>query len=319
MLSTFAAKDLLIDLTADVGEKLNAADFVPACWNTSFYKGKMYGMPNRSCGSVLYYNKKMFDDAGVEYPKEGWTFDDLLDKAKKITVPGEKYGFGIAVDMSDMGNVMCSFCPPIWGFGGDFLNEDYTKCTMDQPNAIKGLTWLTEIYTKYKVVPEGSIGMTMSRDGIPLFSVNKLAMLPFSENAIKLFNQYPDLEWEVAEWPNGGFGRSGGWSFTVPVNAKHKKEAIDFLLWFAKPEVQAKVCTSAPSNIHAWKLGEPWNTPMYMKWLEASKSGRTMPTVGNWGEIQTILIKEWQKALLGEKTPEQAAKDMTSQIDPLLK
>jgi multiple sugar transport system substrate-binding protein len=319
VLSTFAAKGLLTDLTADVGEKLNAADFLPACWNTSHYEGKMYGMPYRSCGNVMYYNKKMFDDAGVEYPKKGWTFDDLLDKAQKITVPGEKYGFFLSADMSDMGSLMNYFCAPIWGFGGDILNEDYTKCTMDQPNAIKGLTWLTETYTKYKVVPEGTIGMTGPKDGIPLFSLNKVAVYTHSDSAIRLFNEYPDLEWDVSEWPNGGLSRSGGWSFTVPVTAKYKKEAIDFLLWFAKPEVQAKVCFTAPSNIHAWELAEPWNTALYQNFLEASKNGKTMPTIGNWGEIQDILAKEWQKALLGQKTPEQAAKDMCLQIDPLLK
>lgn len=318
--SSFAGKNLLIDLTADVAAKVNAADFKAPAWDMGFYKGKMYGFPSRLAGSTMYYNKTMFDDAGVEYPKEGWTYDDLLDMAKKITVPGEKYGYGIAADMSNQSDVFLSFGPVLWGFGGDFLNADYTKCTLDTPNAIKALTWQVELYTKWKVVPEGTLGYQITRDILPLFANNKVAMVPGGEDKIDFFETYPDLKWDIVELPNGGWSKSSGWSFTVPVTAKHKKEALDFLLWWAKPEVQAQLNVCRPSNIKAWEMAAPWNTPLHKKWVEASShNGKSLPSAGKWAEAIVIIINEYQKALLEEKTPEQAAKDMTSQIDLLLK
>ena len=314
----FAAKNLLTDLTADVAEKVNKADFKSAAWDMAFYEGKMYGFPLRVAGGAMFYNKTMFDDAGVAYPEKGWTFDDLLDMAKKITVPGEKYGYGISVDMSDQSSVMLSFAPVLWGFGGDFFNADNTKCTLDSPEAIKALTWQVELYTKHKVVPEGTMGYQITRDVLPLFANNKVAIVPGGEDKVDFFNKYPDLKWDLVEMPNGGWNKAAGWSFTIPVTAKHKKEALDLLLWWAIPEVQAQLNIERPSNMKAWEMAEPWNTPLHKEWGQASLNGKALPTIGEWAEALVIFIQELQKTLLEEKTPEQAAKDMTAQIDKLL-
>ena len=187
--ATFASKNLLTDITADVGSKLKADDFIKTSWEFSHYKGKMYGMPNRGTGGVYYYNKNMFDEAGVPYPQDNWNFDDMLAKAKKITVPGQKYGVGIAADLSDPNNVWSSFAPVLWAFGGEFMNADYTKATLDTPNAIKGITFWVELLTKHKVVPEGSVGFTISRDVVPLLSANKVAMLPFGVSGAMTFEK----------------------------------------------------------------------------------------------------------------------------------
>jgi len=260
----------------------------------------------------------MFDDVGLAYPKEGWTYDDLLVMAKKITVAGQKYGVGIAADVSDPSNVMSSFAPVLWAFGGDFLNADNTKCTMDSANSVKAVKWWTELYTKEKVVPEGSIGYTISRDVVPLFANNKVAMLPFGISGIDVFKKDPNLQWDIVI-PPSGLSRGGGWTLTVPITAKNKKAANDYLLWFAKPEVQAKFCATEPSNVNAWALSEPWNTPMYATILKAAKLGKTLPSIGKWSEVQVLVIKELQKVLQGQITPELAGKELVTLIDPLLK
>jgi len=317
-ISSFAAKNLINDLTASVESKLNAADFIQPAWRSVHYNGKMYAMPTRGSGGVYYYNKKMFDDAGVAYPKEGWTYDDLLAMAKKITVPGQKYGVGIAADLSDPSNVMSSFSPVLWAYGGEYLSADYKKCTLDSAEAIKAIKYWTELYTVHKVVPEGSIGYTISRDVVPLLAANKVAMLPFGMSGIDVFKKDPNLQWDIVIPPSGK-NRAGGWAYTIPVTAKHQKEAVDLLLWFAKPEIQAKLCATEPSNVKAWSLAEPWNTPMFQTIMKAANQGNTLPPVGKWGEIQTLIIKELQKVLQGQETPEAAGKALVALIDPLLK
>ncbi len=316
--ATFAGKNLLTDITADVEPKLKAADFVKTAWDYSHFKGKMYGMPNRGTGGVYFYNKNMFDAAGVQYPTDAWTWDDALAIAKKITVPGQKYGIGIAADLSDPNNVWSSFAPVLWGFGGEFMNADRTKSTMDTPNAIKGITYWTELLTKWKVVPEGSVNYTVSRDCVPLFQANKLAMLPFGVSGAITFDATPGLKWGLVQVPLGN-NRGGGWTYTIPVSAKHKKDAINYLLWFAKPEIQAPLCATEPSVIAAWSMAAPWNSPIYLQMLKAARSARALPDTAKWGEASTIMIKELQKALQGQKTPEQAGRDMTALVDPILK
>ena len=71
--------------------------------------------------------------SGVTYPEEGWTYDDMLEIAKKLTIPGEQYGVGIAASNADPSNVFMTLSPIVWSYGADFLNEDQTECTLNTP------------------------------------------------------------------------------------------------------------------------------------------------------------------------------------------
>ncbi len=58
--------------------------------------GDMYGLPSDAQSQIIAYNKKMFDDAGVAYPTDDWTWDDLVEMGKKITNADEnKWGMQI--------------------------------------------------------------------------------------------------------------------------------------------------------------------------------------------------------------------------------
>jgi multiple sugar transport system substrate-binding protein len=316
-ISTFASRDLLIDITDSVGNKLKPSDFAKPSWDGSMYNGKLYGMPSRAFGLIYYYNKNMFDEAGVAYPSDNWTVADFLEISKKITVPGKKYGAGISADASDPSNVFSSFAPFLWSMGGDFLSPDNKRCVLNSKEAVAAITFWTELYTKHKVVPEGSLSYTVSRDVVPLFDQNQVAMLPFNIQGAETFNKNPNLRWDLVPCP-GGTGRAGGWTLTIPTSAAHPKEAQDYLLWFARPDVQAKVCIVEPSNKAAWDLTAPWNSAQYKKVLKAADTGRLFPTVASWGEIQKIIITELQLILQQRKTPQQGADAMVAQVNALL-
>jgi multiple sugar transport system substrate-binding protein len=316
-ISSFASRNLLTDITQSVGGKLKASDFIKACWDSSFYDGKMYGMPSRGSGGVYYYNKAMFDEAGVPYPKEGWDYNDFLEIARKITVPGQKYGAGIAADPSDPSNVFTSFSPVLWAFGGDYLSQDGKRCVMNTPEAVKAIAFWTELYNKHHVVPDGSVNFTTARDLLPLFDQNKVAMLTYGVSGVDVFGKNPNLKWDLVQAPSGK-NRAGGWTMAIPVSAKHPEGAVDFVLWYAKPEVQSKHNSVEPSSIAAWDLGPPWNEPQRKQFMIAANNGNTLPTVGAWGEAGKIIITELQNVLQQRKTPQQGADDMVAQINPLL-
>ena len=316
-ISSFASRDLLVDITDTVGAKLKASDFVKTNWEGSMHNGKLWGMPSRAFGLIYYYNKNMFDEAGVAYPSDDWTMNDFLEITKKLTVPGQRYGVGISADASDPSNVFSSFSPFLWGYGGDFLSSDNKGCLLNSKEAVDAITFWTELYTKYKVVPEGSLNYTVSRDVVPLFGENKVAMLPFNIQGADTFNKVANLRWDLVPCP-GGKTRAGGWTLTIPSTAAHIKEAESYLLWFARPDVQANVCILEPSNRAAWDMTAPWNTAQYKKVLTAADNGRLFPTVANWAEIQKIVITELQLILQQRKTPQQGANDMTTQINAIL-
>ena len=312
--STAAAKNLLQPLD-ETAKSLDAKDYSPSVWLSSQYGGHQYAIPNRASANVFYYNKTVFDKAGVPYPTDTWTYNDMLQVARKLTISGQ-YGVGVAADLSDPSNAMDLLSATVWAFGGDFLTKDGTKATINSPKSVAGLTYWSELYTKYHVAPEGTPNFTTTRDLIPLFEANKVGLITGSSNIVDELSKHKDLKWGMVLSPNK-VNRSGGWTMGVPVGAQNAAGARTFLLWLAKPENLARVMNRTPARLSAYKI-PPWNNPEFGIFTQALKDARSLPTVGDWAGIQTVIITNAQKILVGQLNPQQAADAMAQQIDAIL-
>lgn len=315
ILASIAGKHLL-DTWDEEKKMLNESDFSPSIWKSNIIDGKMYGLPYFDMSQVVVYNKKLFDQAGVPYPTENWTSQDMLQIAQKLTIPGKQYGFAIAAEPSNPGDFLTSFGPVLWSFGGDFLNADNTKALINSPESVKGIQFWSELYTKYKVTPQGSVNFDIERDGYPLFLNGKLAMMPAYAYTVQELKKHPELEWGLQLAPDK-FGKGNGWSFALPDTAKHKKEAREFAMWLIQPE-NLTLTNQQPSRLSAANVA-PWNTPDYEIFFKAGKYQRNVPTIPQWQEIQNVIFPGLQSVLTGSKTPQQAADDMASQINAILK
>ena len=283
----------------------------------AYFDGKLYGIPYRCSASVMYYNKTIFDEAGIPYPEQGWTWEDMREIAIKLTIPGERYGVGIAASLSDPSNVTQMLNPILWAMGGDYLNEDGTKCMLDTPEAIAAVKFYTDLYTTDKCVPEGTINYSISRDVVPLFIDNRVAMfMGGDQNAVEFDASYPDLRYGFCYPPAGPVG-VGGWVFSMPVTAKNPEGARDFLLWFMQPEILGTYAARIPARLSATEYGK-WSEPIYKTIVGVAQNGRLSPNVPEWADMQKIIITELQNIMQGTKTVEAACKDMTVQCDQLL-
>jgi multiple sugar transport system substrate-binding protein len=316
MISSMAGKNLLQPWD-DYIKDLDVKDFASGIWSAGLLNGKVYALANRNASTVYFYNKTMFDKAGLPYPKDDWTYDDMLEIARKLTIPGQQYGASIAASLSDPANVMSSFAPVLWGMGGDFLDPTNTKAVLDQPNSVKAIKYWTELYTKHKVVPEGSINYSFTKDVVPMFAANKVALFPGSSAQFAMLKDFKDLKWGVVTCPQK-WNRGGGWSFTIPTGAKQPAAARDFALWFVKPENLGRLAIREPARKSATNVA-PWNTEEFKPVFAASSFSRLTPIIPQWTDMQTMIITELQKILQGSKSPEQGAADMNAQANALLK
>jgi len=316
---TFADRNLLRDLTQIVGNRVREEDFVPSSWNSSHFNGRMYGMPNRATAGVLYYNITMFEAAGVPLPAGAMSLAEYLDLAQRLTIPGQQYGAGISACPSDPLTVFTSFSPILWAKGGDFLSADGRVALLNTPEAVAAIAYWTDLYTRYNVVPEGSANFTTTRDVAPLFEQNRVAMVIHGHAGVEHFGRNPNIRFGATQVP-GGFARTGAWSHTIPVSVPDHlvPAAVNFILWFSQPEVQSRHSPVEPSNIAAWDIAPPWNTPMLREFMTAANNGKSLPGIGAWGEASRIIITELQNVLLRRKTPQQAGDDMVRLINPLL-
>jgi multiple sugar transport system substrate-binding protein len=313
--STAAALGLLQPLD-DLVDKIPVADIAPAVWTASNFKGVQYAIPNRSGPGVWYYNKTVFDRAGVPYPTADWTYDDFLEIAKKLTIPGVQHGVGVPADASDPSNVTTMFAPMLWAFGGDFLTPDQSAPAINSPEAVKAISFWSDLYLKHKVTPEGTPNFTTTRDIHPLFEADKVGMLTASSNAYDSFVQKPHIKFGMVTAPQK-VNRSGGWTMGIPVGAANSEGARTFLVWLAQPKILAKVMNRWPANKVALTM-PPWNEPDRAIFREAEADGRAVPSVAGWFQMQEAVIVELQRILVGQATPQEAADAAAAKIEAII-
>lgn len=319
MIPTLVSQNMLMPLDDMMSRYGLTPDlYSEVAYNAALTDGVPYAIPYRICSSGLWYNKTMFDEAGLDYPDADMDFDEFLEVCKALTIPGQQYGYGIAASKSDPSNVMTSFAPVLWGFGGDFLNEDLTECVLNTPESIAGIEYWVNLYTKEKVVPEGCINYAITKDLFPLAMNQQIAMIPMADGPLVGVDAYAEegnFEWGMTLLP--GYARAAGWYLTIPVSAKNVEGAEIFMDWFTKPEVLAKQNAVLPAVLEAQKMGN-WADPFWDIFWEVDTRTKSCPNTPQWTQIQTIVTEQLQKALLEEITPEEAAQNMYDQINDLL-
>jgi multiple sugar transport system substrate-binding protein len=119
---------------------VSMSDYVPAQAKAYTYKGDVYGIPKDVDSIALWYNKKLFQEAGVQPPTASWTGDDLLAAAQKLTDPATGV-FGIVAQSTDQQ----SYYTTIPQMGGQVISADKKKSGYDTPEAIKAITFWTDM------------------------------------------------------------------------------------------------------------------------------------------------------------------------------
>lgn len=212
----FASKGVLRpidDLMAK--DNVKTADFIPALINAFTYQGKVYGIPKDFNTLGLFYNKKMFKDAGIKEPTDDWKWEDLKAAAKALSKPSAKiYGFGTPADPGRF---------PVFVFqnGGTVMKADFSDTTLDSAEAIEA----AKFYTSFR---QEGIGAIPADVGVgwqgEAFGKGQLAMVYEGGWLIPyLKEQFPNTEYGVVNPPAGK--KEGNLVFTVAyVISKNSKQ-----------------------------------------------------------------------------------------------
>lgn len=166
----FIDNRVLLDLAplAERDPDFSFDDFFPNVVDIARRGEAIYAAPGDFTPMVLYYNKKLFDQAGVPYPQPGWTWDDFLDTAKKLTIPGKQYGFKFI-------NWMPGWIMWLWNNGSDVLSPDGERAAgyFDSPKSVEAMRFLRSLVDEHKVAPSLS---EAAAAGVDLFTDGRAAM-----------------------------------------------------------------------------------------------------------------------------------------------
>ena len=111
---------------------ISQEDFYPQAIESFTWQGQVLCIPQNLSSLVVYYNKKLFDQAGIAPPANDWTWEDFLSTAQKLTsdLDGDgrpdQHGLGFEISLA-------RFAPFIWQHGGQVVNNNYspTRLTLD--------------------------------------------------------------------------------------------------------------------------------------------------------------------------------------------
>lgn len=325
---TFASKNVLEDLTpyTQGDTAFSTQEFFPSIMDRFTYREKLLAIPRDVAPfACIFYNKNLFDEVGLPYPTDDWTWDDLLRISRALTKKDEsgkitQYGF--------YGWAWQNF---VYGNGGSLVDSvtKPTKVNVDDPKTVQGLQFYSDLINLYQVMPTpmalANLGM-----GIDLmFSSGKLAMFMSGIWETPGLRNY-NFAWDVAMFPKNaqgirGFG-SGGSGYAILKSSKHKKEAwevIKALTGAAGQEQLAKRGLAQPSRV-AVAEGDFWakdpQLPTNKKMLnEAVKYVVFSPFSEKWREIEEKYLRpELDLVFNGKKTAAESMTKLAPKLNAIL-
>jgi multiple sugar transport system substrate-binding protein len=243
---TFENAGVLWDIgpTVKAAEGYDFGDLSQAAMGLWQDGDKVYGIPFSTSPFMIYYNKEMFDKAGLEDPlalaaKGEWNMDKFREVARKLTEanPG-KWGFEFKDGEGYASRMMHALMPPIRAYGGDvWVNGE---CGLDKPEAIAAVTQLHDMVFKDKsIVPPGERG--------DFFSGNSAMTI----NQISRASKMPEagFAWGIAPLPTGPGGDSpviGQAAIVVLAEGKQKELAAEFVAHMTNKENVATMAQFFP-------------------------------------------------------------------------
>ncbi len=191
------------------GSGVARTDFIPALLDAFTYNGITYGIPKDFNTLGMFFNKDLFDAAGLAYPTDDWTWTDLKATATALT------------DLTDPNKPVYGFCTapdagrfPAFVFqnGGTVMNADFTDTTLDSPAAIEA----AEFYTSFRTEGVGAMPSDVGEGWQgTVFGKGQCAMVYEGAWLIPyLRDQFPGLKYGVVIPPAGPVGE-GNLIFTV--------------------------------------------------------------------------------------------------------
>ncbi|WP_445486768.1 ABC transporter substrate-binding protein [Niallia sp. 03133] len=241
-LALYADSGLLLSLDPYMKKEDYIQDIPSSTLKGLTYKNEIYLAPIVESGIALFYNKKLFKEAGLAFPSEDpykpLTWVQVLDMAKKMTDSSKNiYGIDPAQGFSDGEGPAYFKMPLLWQFGGDILNKEGTTATgfLNSDESIEALQFYQDLYQKYHVA-----SIELPEDP---FVNGHLAMSVLGSWTLADYKiNHPEFklgeEFGIAPIPKGieQVVPNGGWAVGISAKTNYPKEAWEFVQYISSYE-----------------------------------------------------------------------------------
>jgi len=229
---------------------LRREQFFQACWDEACFNGQLYAMPSETDNRALYYNMDILEKYAAQLIPLGCvdpenpakvgpprTWDQLKECTRILSQRDAKGRLERVGFIPNFGNSWLYIYS--WLNGGSFMSEDGLTCTLDTPENVGALVYMTELYDLMGGAEEvNAFQSTLQTGDLDPFLSGKVAMKIDGDGFIQIIaNGKRDLRFGVtlAPAPEGKtrLGWCGGWCWVIPTGARHPNEAWEFIKYMA--------------------------------------------------------------------------------------
>lgn len=240
----FAASRLLTDLTDFVGTLPDADTLSPGQMRLATYQGATYAAPFSGGASVMFYNKDLFQAAGLDPDQYPQSWDDLVSNANTISALGEDT-YGISTAGSCAGCLEFTLLPMIWASGGTV----FTEAGPDQTTTFAESAVVGEMFSMLQGLWEsGDIMPTDRTEAGPTWGQNFLAGqvgIHFGPIQLNVRADDAGLNYGIAPIPGkepGSYATfAGGDVIGIPAASENIAAAKEFVRWVYETEQQLMI------------------------------------------------------------------------------
>jgi multiple sugar transport system substrate-binding protein len=314
--ATFADQGGLEPLGPYLGnsERIRASDFYPVTVEAFTWRGQLWCIPQNISSLVVYYNRDLFDSAGVAYPGPGWTWTDFLQTARALTRDldgdGEIDQYGAGIDPS-----IFRLAPFIWQNGGALVDNPANpqRLSLDEPAAREAFQWFVNLQVEERVVPDAVAEAAESSES--RFLNGRLGLFFNSRRGVPTYRTIESFSWDVAPLPQrqqtAGILHSD--AYCLAAAAEHKEAAWRFIEFANSVEGQTLIAASGrtvpslPAVAESAAFLDPNQPPAHSRvFLDTIPSLGQVPLMPTWAGIEETTSREIERAFYGQATVEEA-------------
>ena len=236
------SRDTLLDLSPYLAASAGMLDDVyPGPLSAYQLESGTFGLPRDFQTIVMYYNKAMFDAAGIAYPDDTWTYEDLREAAAKLTLDKDGDGhidqWGLGTELWDMEPM---WGPVVYGYGGKILSDDFTQTLMTEGPAVDAWHYLAGMYLDEHSIMTDEDLESYGWDGF----LAGVAAMTFSGHWVVPAYSNVDFDWDVAPFPKGPAERAtlvNSAGIVISSKTEHPDEAWKFVKFVVSEAGQAEL------------------------------------------------------------------------------
>ncbi|MEW6233269.1 MAG: sugar ABC transporter substrate-binding protein [Chloroflexota bacterium] len=316
----FGRANQVIDLQPYIDKQpdFNPKDLYEVFYDFALIKGKRCGLSDGWASHFAFYNKVLFDVAGVPHPKPDWSWADYVSIAKKLSKPAEKLW---GSDTIPIGWLHYSY-KFIWQNGGQVYNPDYTECLLDRPEAIDGLQFWADQLLKAEIMPTPAQAAGMG----DLFKTGRVAIHRMGSWVMKGLVD-AGLVWDVVPEPRRKERRTLIHTAfnAIATTSKNKDAAWKWLNFAVGPE-GSFIYTSFltfPASRRSVNERKPWvikDVDAHWEYIpQAGEYGFIVPAPPKVGEVEKLQSDAFEAVYLGKKKAAEVLPEVARKVTEILR